>query len=292
MPLSSLAAQNLATTTKTPPLWEAITPRWVLKLLPWVQVRAGVYRVNRVTTPPRVLAEHPEGAELPASFADYEAKPREITLAPVQTVLQIHTRVADLYSQPHDQLREQLRLAVEAVKEEKERRLFTSKDFGLLTVAAPKMRLPTRDGPPTPDDLDNLLALVWKQPAFFVAHPRALAAFGRECNARGLPLEAVEMFGVPFVSWRGVPLVPSDKIPVTRAGEHDTTSVLLLRVGEPEQGVVGLHQEGLGDERLQSLVVRQMGIDAHGVASYLVTCYFAVAALVEDALGVLEKVRV
>ena len=53
MPLSSLAAQNLATTTKTAPLWEGITPRWLLKLLPWVQVKSGIYRINRVTKPRR-----------------------------------------------------------------------------------------------------------------------------------------------------------------------------------------------------------------------------------------------
>src|SRR5262249_55735837 len=159
------------------------------------------YRINRVTGAARVVAEHPEGAELPRTFVDYEAKPREITLATVQTVLEVHTRVPDLHSSPHDQLREQLRLTVEALKEEEESRLINSSDVGLLTVAAKAMRVPTLAGPPTPDDLDNLLAKVWKKPAFFVAHPLALAAFGRECNARGLPLEVVEMAGVPFLTW-------------------------------------------------------------------------------------------
>jgi hypothetical protein len=46
---STQAAQNLATTTKTVPMWEGITPRWLLKLLPWVQVRSGMYRINRVS---------------------------------------------------------------------------------------------------------------------------------------------------------------------------------------------------------------------------------------------------
>lgn len=294
MPLTTLAAQNLATTTKTVPMWEGITPRWLLKLLPWVQVKSGMYRVNRVKTPATVSAEHAEGTALPSTFVDYEAKPRELTLSTVQTVLQIHTRIPDLHSQPHDQLREQIRLTVEAIKEEKERRLINSKDFGLLNVAAPHMRISTKSGPPTPDDLDDLLALVWKMPAYFVAHPRALAAFGHECNARGLMLETVEMLGVPFVAWRGVPILPSDKLPISRAAKagHDTTSILLMRVGEQEQGVVGLHQEGIGDEHLQSLAIRFMGIDGNGVATHLVTCYFSVAVLVDDALGILENVRV
>jgi hypothetical protein len=294
MPLNQLAAQNLATTTKTVPMWEGITPRWLLKLLPWVPVKSGVYRINRVTTPARVVAEHEAGAELPATFVDYEAKPAEITLSTVQTVLQIHTRIPDLHSQPHDQLHEQLRLTIEAVKEEKERRLINSAEFGLLRVAAPHMRLPTIGGPPTPDDLDNMLALVWKMPAYFVAHPRAIAAFGRECNSRGIPLEAVEMLGVPFAAWRGVPILPCDKLPISKPdkAKEGTTSILLMRVGEQEQGVVGLHQEGIGDEHLQSLAVRFMGIDQNAVASYLVTCYFSVAVLVDDALAVLERVRI
>jgi hypothetical protein len=293
MPLTSLAAQSLATTTKTVPMWEGITPRWLLKLLPWVQVRSGLYRINRVKSPAQALAEHGEGSELPISYAEYEPGPREITLSTVQSVLEIHTRIPDLHSQPHDQLHEQLRLTIEAIKEEKERRLICSQDFGLVHVAAPHMRLPTQSGPPTPDDLDNLLARVWKMPAFFVAHPRALASFGRECNARGLPLETVEMLGVAFVAWRGVPILPSDKLPVTkRNAALETTSILLMRVGEQEQGVVGLHQEGIGDEHLQSLAVRFMGIDDKAVARYLVTCYFSVAVLVDDALGVLENVRI
>lgn len=294
MPLTPLTAQNLATSTKTVPLWEGITPRWLLKLLPWVQVKAGLYRITRVTRPAQVLAEHEAGTPLPPTFVDYGEKSRELTLSTVQATLQVHTRVPDLFSAPHDQLHEQLRLTIEAVKEEKERRLINSPDFGLLSVAAPQMRLPTASGPPTPDDLDNLLAKVWKQPAYFVAHPRAIAAFGRECNALGLALEAVEMFGVPFVAWRGVPLVPCDKLPLAgkKSSPHETTSILLLRVGEQEQGVVGLHQQGIGDEQLQSLAVRFMGIDQNAVASYLVTCYFSVAVLVDDALGVLDNVRV
>ena len=41
--LSVRAARNLANTTKTPPQMGAITPRWLLRLLPWVDVEAGTY---------------------------------------------------------------------------------------------------------------------------------------------------------------------------------------------------------------------------------------------------------
>src|SRR5690242_18105130 len=45
--LSTAAARQLATTTKSRPQMEGITPRWLLRLLPWVEVSGGVYRVNR-----------------------------------------------------------------------------------------------------------------------------------------------------------------------------------------------------------------------------------------------------
>ena len=65
-----------------------------------------------------------------------------------------------------------------------------------------------------------------------------------------------------------------------------------MRVGEPKQGVVGLHQTGLPGEQLPGLSVRFMGIDSYSTASYLVTLYFSAAVLTEDALGVLENVEV
>lgn len=300
MPLKPPAARNLASTTKTAPMWEGITPRWILLLLPWEQVAAGKYRVNRVEEPAKVQAELELASDLPESFADYYDDAQMIELTAVETTVQSYARVEDLYSYPFNQLQEQLRIAIQGIKERKEYTLFNSPDFGLLTVASPRMRIPTTSGPPTPNDMDNLLSLVWKMPAFFVAHPRAIAAFGRQCNALGINLETVEMFGVPFVTWRGVPIVPSDKIPVTARESEDTkakkgptnetSSILLMRVGEEHQGVVGLHQAGIGDENFQSLVVRYMGINQQGVSSYLVTCYFAAAVLAQDALGVLDNV--
>jgi hypothetical protein len=101
------------------------------------------------------------------------------------------------------------------------------------------------------------------------------------------------MFGSPFITWRGVPLVPCDKLEVKGArGGVGTTNILLMRVGEQEQGVVGLHQTGIPGEQMPSLSVRFMGVNTKAVTSYLITLYFAVAVLTEDALGVLENVEV
>jgi hypothetical protein len=148
------------------------------------------------------------------------------------------------------------------------------------------MRVTPRKGPPTPDDMDELLSTVWKEPAFFLAHPKAIAAFGRECTRRGVPPPTATLFGAPFLTWRGVPLVPSDKLPV----KDNKTTILLMRVGERKRGVVGLFQPGLPGEVSPSLSIRMMGINQSGAAQYLLSLYGSVAILTHDALGALDGV--
>jgi len=223
--LSATAARNLATATVTVPQYTEITPRWLHKLLPWVDVDGGVYRVNRVAKAAKGKPANESGEvrvdlltvdggepKLPATFVDYDEDPREYHLSTIQTVLHTHTRVTDLYSNKIDQLREQIRLTVEALKEKEEWELINNTDFGLLKEVAPSQTISTRKGSPTPDDLDELLTLVWKKPAFFLAHPKAIAAFGREATRRGVPPPTVNLYGTPFITWRGVPLIPSNKL--------------------------------------------------------------------------------
>jgi Type 2A encapsulin shell protein SrpI-like/Cyclic nucleotide-binding domain len=245
-----------------------------------------------------VEAGHHGEQVLPETFIDYEEAPREYPLSVVQTIVRVHTRVSDVYNNPIDQLEEQLRVSIEGIRERQEYELINNAEFGLLHAAAPSMRTRSRMGAPTPDDMDDLLALVWKRPAFFLAHPLAIAAFGRECTRRGVPPPTTTMYGSPFLTWRGVPLVPCDKLLVdgkARSGPRaGTTNILLIRVGEREQGVVGLHTSGLPGEPdgLPGLSVRLMGINRQAVASYLLTLYFSAAVLIEDAIAVLEGVDV
>jgi hypothetical protein len=234
--------------------------------------------------------------DLAESFVDYDEMPPEYPLNAIQTIVRVHTRVADLYNDPINQLQEQIRLTVEDMKERQEWELINNAQFGLLRQAPPSMRIPTLGGPPTPDDLDELLSKVWKEPAFFLAHPRAIAAFGRECTRRGTPPPTMNLFGVPMITWRGVPLVPCDKLLVdgkTRPTQSGgTTNILLMRVGEERQGVIGLHHAGVPGEHSPSLSVRSMGINNKAIAEYLMTLYSNVAVLTPDALGVLENVQV
>src|SRR3954467_4925972 len=86
--LNTAAARNLATTTKSAPQMQEISSRWLLRMLPWVNVQGGTYRVNRrltyalgdgritfVKTGDRVEVVPGELAELPVlrSYEDQEA---------------------------------------------------------------------------------------------------------------------------------------------------------------------------------------------------------------------------
>ena len=290
--LSEQQARQLATVTKTVPMLDTITPRWLVTFLSWVPVEAGTYRVNKVKpTHPgtRTIECSPDDeVDLPEIYVDYEEKPREYTLNAVTTVLDVQTRISDLYRSTHDQIREQLRLMIEKVKERQENELVNNSEYGLVHNVAPEFRIKPRKGAPTPDDLDELISKVWKEPNFFLAHPRAIAAFGRECTRRGVPPPTINLFGSQFLTWRGIPLLPSDKLAV----KAEKTNILLLRTGEKKQGVIGLFQPGLPGEVSPSLSVRFMGINHKAIASYLISLYCSIAVLTEDAIGVLEGVNV
>ncbi|MFI9306321.1 family 2B encapsulin nanocompartment shell protein [Streptomyces triculaminicus] len=235
-----------------------------------------------------VTSGHSGEPAITGTFVDYELAPREYELSVAQTILRVHTRVADLYNEPMNQVEQQLRLTIEALRERQEHEMVNNREFGLLHNADLGQRIHTRGGPPTPDDLDELLSRRRKT-QYLLAHPRTIAAFGRECNSRGLYPQNIDVLGTAVRSWRGVPLLPCNKIPVSETG---TSSIIAMRTGEDNQGVVGLHQTGIPDEYQPSLNVRFMGINEQAVSSYLVSAYYSAAILVPDALGVLEDVEI
>ncbi|MFE6741202.1 family 2B encapsulin nanocompartment shell protein [Streptomyces tubercidicus] len=234
-----------------------------------------------------VRAGHVGEPTLSSGFVDYDLAPREYELSLTQTVLRVHSRVADLYNDPMDQTQQQLRLTVEEIRERQEWELVNNREFGLLHNADYGQRISTYTGPPTPDDMDELLSMRRKT-RLFLAHPKAIAAFFRQCNKRGLVPGTATVDGHEVPAWRGVPIYPCGKIPIS---DTQTSSILALRTGEADQGVVGLHQTGIPEEYQPGLNVRFMGIDPAAVISYLVTAYYSLAILVPDAVGVLENVQ-
>jgi hypothetical protein len=310
-PGSHLGQETLDAEPEPTPSIRAVTPVTLLVLTRsrWEELTAGqedvrILCANGRRPPPGVNAfgeqvpdvqsGHEGEVDVPRTFVDYDHAPREIGLNLVQTVLQMHTRVTDIYNSPHDQLDQQMRLTVEGMRERQEWDLINDPQTGLLGQVTESMRIPTRLGAPTPDDFDEMLSMVWKEPAFFLAHPRAIAAFGRECTRRGVPPPTVQLHGSPFLTWRGVPIVPTDKLAVNARGASHRTQVVLMRVGEERQGVIGLHQPGLPgeDPRVPSMSIHRMGINQQAIESYLLSLYSSVAVMAEDAVAVLTDVEV
>ncbi|MDR1609007.1 MAG: hypothetical protein LBT38_11465 [Deltaproteobacteria bacterium] len=298
--LGPQAAYQLADVNKTRPQFAALTPRWLTKFLEFKGLASGLYRVNRVVegdTPLDVLCgQDPDRQDIPQGFTPYETKPRELTLRVTNAIVNVDTKIADIYSSPYDQTAEQLNLAIESLRERQESQIVNNDEYGLLKNVVDSQRVKSRTGSPTPDDLDELLTKVWKEPSFFLAHPRAIAAFTRECTRRGVPPATINILGAPFVLWRGVPLVPTDKLfvdglkkPISQAGK---TNILLVRTGESRRGVIGLYQSGLPGEHSRGLTVRFRGVDDNGLASYLLSLYCSAAILADDAIAVLEDVEV
>jgi len=300
--LNKTQAYQLADITKTPPQFGAVTPRWLTRFLEFKGLEAGVYRVNKVVegeTPLDVLcSSEKKSAEIPEGFVEYQQKPREYILNSISTIINVDTAVADVFSSPYDQTKEQLHLAIESLRERQESQLINNDDYGLLKNIADGQRVTPGNpgGSPMPDDLDELLSKVWKEPSFFLAHPRAIAAFQRECTRRGVPPNTASVFGGTFILWRGIPIVPTDKLfvdglkkPKSKSGK---TNILLVRTGEAKRGVVGLHQTGLQNEQARGLSVRFRGVDNKGLASYLLSLYCSAAILADDAIAVLEDVEV
>ena len=298
--LGKKAAYNLADVNKTRPQYGALTPKWITKVLEFKGLDSGIYRINKVKegeTPLDVLCSVEKKSDIiPQGFVQYEEEPRELQLASISTIINVDTAVADVYSSPYDQIKEQLDLAIESLRERQESQLINNDDYGLLKNVPDSQRIQTRNGAPTPDDLDELITKVWKEPSFFLAHPRAIAAFERECTKRGVPPVTANIAGGTFICWRGIPIIPTDKLlvdglknPKSQSGK---TNILLIRTGEAKRGVIGLFQRNMKNEQSRGLSVRFRGIDDKGVASYLLSLYCSAAILADDAIAVLEDVEV
>jgi hypothetical protein len=130
-------------------------------------------------------------------------------------------------------------------------------------------------------------------------HPEALESFHRTASAAGITTLSKEMMGAHFTTWRGIPILPSNKLHLTVEGdthvvprdsaETVTTHICLLRLSEAKQGVISLYSvRAGGTEEYPFINFDFMGIDDMGVASYLMSSYRAMAVLTPSALCTAE----
>lgn len=270
----------------------ATTPSLQRHVAAYLRVReAGVNTKGEAEI--KLTSGHEGEPVIDGTFVDYDLSPREYELSLAQTILRVHTRVADLYNDPMNQFEQQLKLTVEEMRERQEWELLNNRDFGLLYNTDYDQRISTHSGPPTPDDMDDLIAMR-RGTNLLLAHPKAIAAFLRECNKRGLTPGRTVVQGKDgpseAIAWRGVPLLPSGHIPINGGGHIST--IVAARLGEDDQGVIGLTQTGIPDEYEPGLNVRFMGISDQAIMKYLVSAYYSVAILVPDAIGLLENVEI
>src|SRR6202453_2281681 len=107
--LGERAAFQLANVTKTPPQYGAITPRWLVRFLDWKPLEAGTLRVNRVVDEKtvEVVCDQKDEQAIPETFVNYDEKPREYTLNSISAVVDVQTKISDLFSSPFDQRSEE-----------------------------------------------------------------------------------------------------------------------------------------------------------------------------------------
>lgn len=101
------------------------------------------------------------------------------------------------------------------------------------------------------------------------------------------------MFGSSFSTWRGLPILPTNKLYLigdfediqTRSVGASSSTILLMRISEQKQGVISLYAEGSeGTSNYPFITIDQMNVSDDSVVSYLLTMYAAMAVLTPGAL--------
>ena len=180
-----------------------------------------------------------------ARFVDYELAPREFELSIAQTILRVHTRVQDLFNEPIDQLEQQLRLTIEAMRERQEHELVNNRDSVCCTTrTSASASIPAAAHPPRTTWI-SCSTRSGRTPASSSRTRKPSPRSATSAAGRASSPETIHVPGGRLSAWRGVPIYPCWKIPIS---EHRTTSIMVMRTGEADRGVIGLRKTGLVDE--------------------------------------------
>ena len=296
--LGEAAAFQLANVTKTAPQYGAITPRWLVRLLDWKPVEAGTLRLNRVVDDksvevvcePKQESCHSGGlrglrGEASRVHAELDLERpagRHQGVRPVQQPLRSGRRAAqaddrDGQGAPGGRTHQQQRLRAAAQRP----RLPAHQDA--------QGRAYTRRPRRTPEQgLEGTLVLPRASPGHRRLWPRVHASRRPATDHHPLRHPDADVARRAPGSHQQAP----GGWPDQSHGGGGSTSILLLRVGEKKQGVIGLYQPGLPGEQTPGLSVRFMGLDQRSIASYLVALYCSAAVLVDDAIASLDGVEV
>ena len=278
--MHSKDAKQLAEINKSEAIWENSTPKWLLKILDRKGIENTTYRINRVNSINKVTIDDHEYNTMAHDNIELNHQPTEIDIVPIETLIKIPSRVHDVMNYPHNQMEHQIRLTVDNIYEHQESYFINNPDTGLITYCTANDRTKQYGTTITPNILDELLSRVWMKPTFYLMHPNALSQFCITCNSLSLNTGSVELFGYTFVTWRGLPIITSDKIP------HDkVTHIFLIRTGVADYGVVQLYNMTPTKSGHPSIFIETSPTDNMGSINTRVTLYTNIAVLSKESIA-------
>lgn len=280
--IHSKDAKQLTETNKSEPIWEDSTPKWLLQILERKGIENITYRINKVSSMNTVTINEHEYGTMPHDNIGLHHEPCEIEIVPIETLIKVPSRVYDVMNYPHNQLAHQIRLTVDNIHEHQEKYFINNPDTGLIAYCQAALRTRTYDNNINPDILDDLYSEVWNKPTFYLMHPLALATFCKSCNEKGLNLGNTEIFGYSFITWRGLPIITTDKIPYTA---QSLTYVFLIRTGQKDSGVIQLFNATPTKSGFPGVFIETSMTDNLGSVNTRVTLYTNIAVLSREAIA-------
>lgn len=278
--MHSKDAKQLAEVNKSEAIWEQSTPKWLLKILDRKGIENTTFRINKVNSINKVTINDNEYGPMTHDNIELNHQPTEIEIVPIETQIKIPSRIYDVMNYPHNQMNQQVRLTLDNIYEQQERYFINNPDTGLIAYCTANGRTKQYATSVTPDILDELLAQVWIKPTFYLMHPNSLSQFCRACNAQSLNTGTVELFGYSFVTWRGLPIITSDKIP------HDkNTQIFLIRTGTKDSGVVQLYNMTPTKSGHPGVFIETSQTDKLGTVSTRITLYTNIVVLSKEAIA-------
>lgn len=269
-------AKQLAEVNKTEPIWEESTPKWLLKILEKKGIENSTFRINKVHSINKVVVDDHEYGTMAQDNIEYHHHPCEIDIVSFETLIKIPSKIYDIMNYPHNQTQQQIKLTIENLYEQQESYFINNPHTGLISYCMKNGRSKQYTMKFIPDVLDDLLAMVWNKPTFYLMHPSVLAEFCKACNSKGLNTGSVEMFGYKFVTWRGLPIITSDKISYAK---NSNTHVFLIRTGIDDCGVIQLYNMSPTKSGHPGIFIETSMTDNLGSVNTRVTLYTNIAIL-------------
>jgi hypothetical protein len=273
-------AKQLAEINKSEPIWEESTSKWLLQILERKGIENTTFRINKVNSINKIVIDDHEYGLIVQDNVEFHHQPAEIEIIPIETSVKIPSKVHDVMNYPHNQMQHQIRLTIENLYEQQERYFITNQQTGLITYCIKNGRTREYDTRVTPDILDDLLRLVWNKPTFFLMHPITFSDFCKACNVKGLNTGSIELFGYQFVTWRGLPIILSDKIPYEK-----NTHVFLIRTGAKDAGVIQLYNITPTKSGHPGVFIETSMTDNLGSINTRISLYTNIAVLSNEAIA-------